>query len=424
MNKKEKVNKILFEQLEKINLDEKTLEKVNKITQKFYLELEKKLKDKKINAEVFIGGSLAKKTLVKKDKYDVDIFVRFDKKYGNDKISILLENILGKNARKIHGSRDYFEIEDEGVLIEIIPVIKIRVPKDAENVTDLSYFHVNYVLNKIKKNPNLANEIKLAKVFCYSQDCYGAESYIKGFSGYSLELLICHFGGFLKFIEEISKNQNEKIIIDDSKFYKDKNEVLRELNEAKTQSPIILIDPTFKDRNTLAGLSEETFEKFRKKCRKFLKNPNLEFFKRKDIYEILKRKNQNLKVISVKTCKQKGDIAGTKSRKFFNYFMFKLRQEFEIKIAEFDYNENKNLAFFYLALDKKEDEIKRGPSTESDENLKKFKKVHPNSFIKNNIAYAKIKHNLGFEEFVREFLKDNQKIMEEMGIKEIKIVEE
>ena len=422
MNKKEKINNILFEQLEKINLDEITFEKINKITQKFYLELGRKLKNKKINAEVFIGGSLAKKTLVKKDKYDVDIFVRFDKRYGNDKISSLLEKILGKNARKIHGSRDYFEIENEGVLIEIIPVLKIKRANEAENVTDLSYFHVNYVLNKIKKNPKLANEIKLAKVFCYAQDCYGAESYIKGFSGYSLELLICHYGRFLKFIKEISKNNNEKIILDDSKFYKDKNEVLRELNEAKTQSPIILIDPTFKERNALAGLSFETLEKFKKVCRKFLKNPSKDFFIKKDIFYELNKKHKDLKTISVSNLKQKGDIAGTKSRKFFNYFMFKLRQEFEIKIAEFDYNENKNLAFFYLALDKKEDEIKRGPSIDSVENLKKFKKAHRDAFIKNKIAYAKIKHNLSFEEFIKKFAKNNKKIMEEMGIKEVKII--
>ena len=39
-----------------------------------------------------------------------------------------------------------------GVCIEIIPVLKIKNPQDAENVTDLSYFHVNHVSKCIKKN--------------------------------------------------------------------------------------------------------------------------------------------------------------------------------------------------------------------------------------------------------------------------------
>ncbi|MBD3252791.1 hypothetical protein GF386_03610, partial [Candidatus Pacearchaeota archaeon] len=54
-------------------------------------------------------------------------------------------------------------------------------------MTDLSYFHVNHILKKIKKNKNLSDEIRLAKKFAYSQNCYGAESYIHGFSGYALE---------------------------------------------------------------------------------------------------------------------------------------------------------------------------------------------------------------------------------------------
>ena len=36
------------------------------------------------------------------------------------------------------------------------------------------------------------------------------------------------------------------------------------LNASKLNSPIILIDPTYKQRNTLAALSNETFENFKK----------------------------------------------------------------------------------------------------------------------------------------------------------------
>jgi tRNA nucleotidyltransferase (CCA-adding enzyme) len=160
-----------------------------------------------IKADVFVGGSLAKGTLVRKEVYDseerkssasqtfskkvydVDIFVRFDgEKYKDDEISGILGKALsvGKGVKKIHGSRDYYQKIVEGIVIEIIPVLKIKKPEDAENVMDLSYFHVNYLLKKIKKKKKLVDEIILAKSFCHAHNCYGAESYIRGFSGYSL----------------------------------------------------------------------------------------------------------------------------------------------------------------------------------------------------------------------------------------------
>ena len=57
------------------------------------------------------------------------------------------------------------------------------------------------------------------------------------------------------------------------KFYKNKQELLNSVNESKLQSPIVLVDPTFKERNALAALSQETFLRFKESCAKFLRNP-------------------------------------------------------------------------------------------------------------------------------------------------------
>ena len=50
------------------------------------------------------------------------------------------------------------------------------------------------------------------------------------------------------------------------------------MNSSKLTSPIILVDPTYKQRNALAALSEETFEKFKQASKKFLKNPSIKYF--------------------------------------------------------------------------------------------------------------------------------------------------
>jgi len=433
-----KINQILLEQLKIIKPDKETSDKISDSANKIVKELNSKLKSKKIKAEVFIGGSLAKNTMVKKDKYDVDIFVRFDNKYEDKEISKLLGGVLGKKVKKIHGSRDYYQTVVNGIIMEIIPVLNIKKPEEAKNITDLSYFHVHYLLKQIRKNKKLCDEILLAKTFAYANDCYGAESYIRGFSGYALELLISHYKSFLRFIKEISKisisSQDNmlkkmrlssksdkllinKIIIDQEKLYKNKNQIMLELNKSKKQSPIILIDPTFKDRNALAGLSQDTFQKFQKVCKAFLSKPNKSFFEKKDIGgELTKKYGKKLIIISVKTNKQAGDIAGSKSKKFFKFFCRKLQREFQIQLAEFDYDEKKNIAYFYFVLNKKKDEIVQGPPVTAVQNLARFKKAHPKAFIKNHIAYAKIKHNLDLKSFVKLFRHSESRVLRQMSI--------
>jgi tRNA nucleotidyltransferase (CCA-adding enzyme) len=414
------LKRVLNEQIKLVSLEKETVQKIERVSKEFCKQLSKRLKQQKIDAEVFIGGSLAKKTLVKKEKYDIDIFVRFNKEYEDEQISELLSKVI-EGAKKIHGSRDYYSMIIEGIVFEIIPVLKITKPEQARNITDLSYFHVNYILQKINKNPKLADEIRLAKAFAYAQECYGAESYVHGFSGYALELLVCHYGSFLRFIRSMVL-ANNKIVIDDKGFYKERAEILIELNESKLQSPIILIDPTYQERNALASLSQDTFEKFKESCKKFLENPSKDFFIKKNIAEEFQKKHKNLRIVEFRTTKQEGDIAGTKSKKFFSFFTDRLKKEFSIRKKAFDYDEEKNLARIYLVLGKKREETIKGPKITDTGNFNRFKKAHPNAFEKGNHIYAKIAHELSFDEYMANFLKKEKKVMKDMSVKEVKLI--
>lgn len=409
------VNAILDEQLKEISPPSSDLEKINKISKEFQEQLTKNLKAKKIKAQVFLGGSLAKNTLVKKDPYDIDIFVRFDPSYKNKDISNLLEKAL-PDAKRVHGSRDYFQQKINKIIVEVIPTIKIQKPDQATNVTDLSYFHVNYMLTQIKKHKNLTNEIQLAKTFAHAQNVYGAESYIHGFSGYALELLISHYKTFTAFIKAISEwdIKKGKLIIDQEKFYKNDDEVLNKLNKSKQISPILLIDPTNKERNASSSLSEETFYKFQNHVRSFLKKPSKQAFKQKHVKDEFKNKKPT--IITVKTNKQAGDIAGTKSKKFFDFFISRLKKEFTIKKEGFEYGEKENISRFYFLLAKKPDEKVKGPPITATKNLTNFKKAHPKAIITNHFAYATLKHNLSFKEWFNNFKKDDKKIIKDMGI--------
>ena len=125
--------------------------------------------------------------------------------------------------------------------------------------------------------------------------------------------------------------------------------------------------------------------------------------------------------IKVKTNKQKGDIAGTKSKKFFDFFLMKLQKEFKVKKSDFEYDDNKNLSIFYFILGKKKDEVIRGPHITHIEHVKQFKKKHPSAFIKGHYTYVKLSHIDSFSVWFKDFKKTYKKVMKQMGITELKI---
>ncbi len=423
-----KTNLIFKEVLEKIEPPKETIKFIEDSLDDFLKKINKKIKSSKIKAEVFIGGSFAKKTVIKKDYYDLDIFVRFDKKYKDENLSELTFKLLKgiKNILKIHGSRDYYRVKlSPDFFIEIIPVLKVKTPKESENITDLSCSHVKYINKKIKSQ-KILDDIKIAKAFCHANNCYGAESYIGGFSGYALELLVYHYKGFSKLLKEIVKSK-DKIIIDTEKHYKNKRIILMDLNSSKLISPIILIDPTHKQRNALAALSNETFEKFKKSAKQFLKNPTTKFFEiQKTDLEKIKTQAQKNKfefiLIESKTNKQEGDVAGSKLLKFYKHLTIEIEKYFEIKNKGFNYN-HKQSARYFFTVKKKKEILFNGPDIKDKSNIKKFKSQHKKTFIKNKKIYAKEKIDFTINEFIKKYKTKNKKIIKEMYVRGLKVLD-
>ena len=424
---KQNINQILKEVLIKVNPSEKDLSSINKFLKEFILEIKTGLKKRKINAEVFIGGSFAKKTLIKKGRYDIDIFVRFNKKYGNE-ISGLTEKILKETKRHfstIHGSRDYFKINVEpSFFVEVIPVIKVKNPKEAENITDLSYFHVDYIRKKLKTE-KLLEEVRLAKAFCHANKSYGAESYINGFSGYALELLICHYKSFLNFIKVMTKIK-DKEIIDVQKLYKNRREIEMNMNSSKMISPIILIDPTYKERNALAALSKETFKEFQESCRKFIKNPSEKNFEieKVDIEKIKKNAQKNkleFVFIKARTDKQEGDIAGSKLVKFYRHLAEEIEKFYKITNKDFEYHDKKEAEYFFVVKSKKEIVV-NGPNENDEKNVMLFNNRHKETFVKKGKIYAREKITDKVNDFIDGWKLKNQEKINEMGITDLEVV--
>ena len=419
---------ILKEILGKSNPSEEDIKHIKNNVKEFCDKIKKEIKKRKINAEIFVGGSFAKGTVIKKDHYDVDVFLRYDKKYKNEEISSLTEKILGKSKDilVIHGSRDYFRINyGKNFFIEVIPVKKISNPKEYENITDLSYLHVKYI-NKKVKSQKMLDEIKIAKAFCYANGCYGAESYIHGFSGYSLELLVYYYKGFMNFVNAMAKIGKEKEIVDIEKKFKNKKSALMDLNSSKLNSPIILIDPTYKQRNALAALSEETFIKFQKSCIEFIKNPSVKHFEVKKV-DIIKIKADTLKKgqefieIEALTNKPQGDVAGSKLLKFYNYLEKEIGKFFIIKNKGFNYTGEQSAKYFFV-IEKKREIIYSGPFTNDEKHSIDFRKEHKDVHEKNNRLYAKEAVLFNINQFLDMWKANNAKIIKEMYIDDLKLI--
>ncbi|MFH1439598.1 MAG: CCA tRNA nucleotidyltransferase [Candidatus Woesearchaeota archaeon] len=351
------------------------------------------LKKSRYQAEIMLGGSAAKGTFLVKD-FDVDIFIRFDYGYKERDISELLEKVLIKikdmKISRVHGSRDYFQVRYKGIKYEIIPVLKVQDSKKALNVTDMSPLHVEWLKKHL--NGKFKNEIILAKLFCKAQGFYGAESYIRGFSGHVLDILIIYYGGFIETLKASQKwNINNLIDIE-------KHGTAEGLNQSKI-SPLIVIDPIQPERNAAAALSEEKFRLFIEKAGEFLNKPSAKYFIKKeyklnDLKKLSdKSKNTCLIVLNVNALEGKEDIVGAKLLKAYRHILKHLSlNEFIVKDSGWKWDKAKKAMFWYVLNHKmlSESVIRMGPPLNAKKATKSFKLKHPKAFEKDKRLYAPV----------------------------------
>ena len=143
--------------------------------------------------------------------------------------------------QRLAGSRDYFKIaltkDSSTINVEIVPILDIAKVKNIQkvhNITDFSPLHVAW-LNKItQKYHKLKDEIRISKQFLKAIKCYGAESYINGFSGHVIDILTIYYGSFEKLVKSIAK-WDKQTIIDVQKHFRSKQKALQSM---KIKTPL------------------------------------------------------------------------------------------------------------------------------------------------------------------------------------------
>ncbi|MFC1648529.1 nucleotidyltransferase domain-containing protein [Nanoarchaeota archaeon] len=368
-------------------------------------QINKALDEHGINAECVVGGSFAKGTHLKGD-HDVDLFVRFDyNKYHSQDISKILKNALPFKAETLPGSRDYFQFDKGNMSFEVVPVLYVDTYEDAKNVTDMSPLHATWFNRHVKKELGLNNEVRLAKQFCKANKVYGAESYIQGFSGHVMDILIIYYGSFEKLVKAASQ-WSSRVVIDVEHHL---SNPLKQLNKSKIQSPLVLVDPLQPDRNAAAALSRDKFELFKSRCKEYLKNPSEDFFKptKLEFYDLKKKAgNKYFVFLEAWPYKGKDDVMGAKLRQVHEHLFMKLNeQEWNILEADWEFvkavktrSKKKDLSKephgkLYFVISKKVLPYleRTGPPVQQHEDVKKFAKAHEHTYVRGGRLYAKVK---------------------------------
>jgi tRNA nucleotidyltransferase (CCA-adding enzyme) len=331
-------------------------ENLKRAVSRFIRKLNRAKKKLNYDCDFFIGGSFGKGTYLK-GNFDVDIFCMYNQNYEDEKLSENLSNILDEanlKYKKQKGSRDYYSLfygrGKNKILYEIIPNRKIVSISEGINSTDYSPSHVNFLKEKIKENPIIADEIRLTKQFLKAKSLYGAESYIGGFSGHVIDILITYYGSLDNFIKN-AKLWEEETFIDINSFYDSEDEAYEVLGEDK-KSNLILIDPILKNRNAARALSNEKYSEFILKCQRIdvLEERDfiIEYQRFSDILDNIRgfTKKNNLKAViydfKFKIESESEDIVGSKllkihkkTQKFFEDYEFRVfLNDFHINIKE------------------------------------------------------------------------------------------
>lgn len=352
--------------------------------------------------EFFVGGSFGKNTNLKGD-FDVDVFCRFSKKYDEKLISSYLEKIIKTakiKCKRQKGSRDYFS-GNYGFDFELVPVIRIDNASEAKNSTDVSPLHVSFIQEKVKKNKKLSDEIRITKQFLKAQELYGAESYIEGFSGHVVDILITYYGSFEKLLSEASK-WDSRTIIDVSLFYKSEKSILSGIEKDK-HSNLIVVDPIIKTRNAARALSHENYSRFVVISKTLDKLVSSHFSVKKETKsDMLKRakkfaKENNLHLLYYdfkfeKETSSTPDIMGSKLLRLFKIMGKKfIEYDFRVFHSEFKIDIGENYCLYLYFFENIElPKLKRivGPYVSMEDGVSKFVKSKKNYFIEKDRLYS------------------------------------
>ncbi len=386
-------------------------------------EIVRKLK-RATACEVALAGSIAKGTFLSGEG-DIDVFVLFRKKMEKEKMKRLLEIAFRKAFRGApyqmnYAEHPYIRFHYKGKRVDVVPAYKMGAGQRVLTAVDRSVLHTRFVLKNLGKRQK--DEVRLLKKFLKAAELYGAEIKTEGFSGYLCELLIIRYRSFLNLMRAAAKWQFP-MVIDLKRHYKKSDYPILFKKFGKS---LVVIDPTDRERNVAAPLSEGNLRRFVLLARRFIKNPSERYFFRHTGFEEKLRKLRKKGFVAIVTFPKPGvveDVLWGQIKKLAKA----LRKELaDYLVNDIVVDAEREVAMAIGAKKNKAGgrvEVK-GPPLEMKEHAARFKKTHKKSrfIVKGDVIFAiEKKPEKGLSAAIREVLKENEFRLRHLPLRTAKI---
>ncbi len=223
----------------------------------------KYISDHGLNIQVRFVGSFAKGTFLSKP--DLDFFILFPE---NTPRKELEDTGLRIGEDLLHGIRKYSEHPYtrgvyEGIDVDLVPSYDLVNTDKLQTAVDRTPFHTNYILTHMTDEQK--DQTRLLKKFMKGIGTYGAEPNTRGFSGYLCELLIVHYGSFIKVLEGATEWKEGTTLSIDKK-------------GPPMVGPLVVYDPVDQRRNVASAVHIDTLALFMIAARAYLASPSKKFF--------------------------------------------------------------------------------------------------------------------------------------------------
>ena len=220
-----------------------------------------------ISAKIVLCGSVAKHTALK-GKSDIDIFMAFPLDVSEDTLKETGLYLAHKCSDAFDGdashhfaSHPYVQTDIGEFDVDLVPCYEIEDGSQLKSAVDRTILHTRYVKEHLSDEG--CDEVLLLKRFMDMTGTYGSEFKVGGFAGYLCELLIIKYASFEKTLKAATKWQYGQAI--DLEDYG---------TAGQFDDPLIMIDPTDKNRNVGAALRLNKFSEFIQSARNYLASDN------------------------------------------------------------------------------------------------------------------------------------------------------
>lgn len=251
------------EVLRRIKPTAKEVESLNSAANALKKTVDDYIEEHGIDVETRFVGSYAKDTYLSDP--DIDLFLLFPETVPHKELETVGLSVgeAITNGIRMYSEHPYIRGKYKGVDVDLVPSYALKTAEKIRTAVDRTPFHTQYILERLKEEQK--DEVRLLKGFMKGIGVYGAEPNTRGFSGYMCELLVLHYGSFLKALEGAGE-------------WKEGVTISIEKKGPPILGPLVVYDPVDQKRNVASAVHIDTMALFITASKAYLSSPSEKFF--------------------------------------------------------------------------------------------------------------------------------------------------